>query len=68
VKKNPEINVLEPATSATQVKSSKAQKVLWLMIFIGLIVGLGIVFGKRFFVKSNFANSPKPLNLKKSDA
>jgi hypothetical protein len=53
-KKIPIINVLEPATVATLLNEPKAKKVLLLMVFFGFIVGIGIVFGKKFWNK-NFA-------------
>jgi len=52
VKKVPVINVLEPATAATELNVPKTKKVLLLMGFFGIIVGVGIVFGKKFWEKN----------------
>ena len=52
LKKVPVIKVLEPATGATQLNLLKTQKVLLLMGFFGIIVGVGIVFGKKFWEKN----------------
>jgi hypothetical protein len=51
-KKIPVINVLESATVATLLNAPKAKKVLLLMVFFGFIVGIGIVFGKKFYDKN----------------
>jgi len=48
------INVLEPATVAVPINVIRVQRVVLLMVFFGLIAGIGIVFGKRFYDK-NFA-------------
>jgi len=52
VKKVPVINVLEPATKATELNVPKTKKVLLLMGFFGIIVGVGVVFGKKFWEKN----------------
>ena len=52
VKKAPEINVLEPATSATQVNTVNIKKIVMVMGFLGIILGIGIVFGKKYWDKS----------------
>ena len=52
VKKVPVINLLEPATLATELNVPKTKKVLLLMGFFGIIVGVGIVFGKKFWEKN----------------
>lgn len=52
VKKAPVLNVLEPATAATELNVPKTKKVLLLMVFFGIIVGVGIVFGKKFWEKN----------------
>ena len=53
MKKVPAINVLEPATTATELSVPKTKKVLLLMVFFGIIMGIGIVFGKKYW-KKNF--------------
>jgi len=55
-KKIPVINVLEKATDAVQSNVSKTKKVLLLTIIYGLIIGIGIIYGKKFYVK-NFAGT-----------
>ena len=52
VKKAPEIKVLEPATSATQVNTLRIKKIVMVMGFLGIILGIGIVFGKKFWDKN----------------
>jgi hypothetical protein len=59
VKKMTSFNVVEPATTAKQVSVSGKQKVIWLMVFIGFVVGIGIIFGKKFFNKIVAVNSPE---------
>ena len=56
-KQQPVITVLEPATGATQVNVPKPIKIPLIMLFLGLIAGTGIVFGKKFYIK-NFSESP----------
>jgi len=50
--KTPVISVLEPATCAILVSVTKTKKVTLLMVFFGIIVGIGIVFGKNFWEKN----------------
>jgi len=52
VKKVPIINVLEPAKTAKELNVLKAKMVLFMMGFFGIIVGIGIVFGKKFWDKN----------------
>ena len=52
VKKYPVINVLEPATSAIPLNVLKTKKVLLWMVIFGIVVGTGIVFGKKFWEKN----------------
>lgn len=51
-KKIPAINVLEPAPAATLLNATNSKKVMLLMGFFGIIVGVGIVFGKKFWEKN----------------
>ncbi len=53
--KVPVINVLEPATTAIDLRVTQTKKVLLLMVLFGVILGLGIVFGKNYWEK-NFQN------------
>ena len=52
VKKIPEINVLERPTIATQITVLKTKKVLLMAVFFGIIIGIGLVFGKIFYEKN----------------
>jgi len=52
VKKVPVIKLLEPATDANPVNVIKTKKVILLMVFFGIIIGVGIVFGKKFWEKN----------------
>ena len=52
LKKVSAIKILEPSTTATEINVPKTTKVLFLMAFFGIIVGVGIVFGKKFWEKN----------------
>lgn len=59
-RQQPAITILEPASGAILVNVSNPMKIPLIMLFFGLIAGVGIVFGRKFYIK-NFAgnNSPK---------
>jgi|GEM_PF-1334924 len=50
----PIINTLESASNATLVNVPKTKKIMLVMVFLGITVGIIIVFGKKFYDK-NFA-------------
>lgn len=52
LKKVPVIKVLEPATNAILINAQNKQKILLLTGIFGIIVGICIVFGKKFWEKN----------------
>jgi len=52
VKQEPAITVLEPATGATEVNTDKPLKIPLIMLFFGILAGIGIVFGKQFYLRN----------------
>jgi len=55
-RQQPAITILEPATGATLVNVSNPMKIPLIMLFLGVITGVGIVFGRKFYMK-NFAGN-----------
>lgn len=51
----PIINILGPATGASQSNVIKIGKPMIIMLLLGLLAGVGFIFGKRFL--NNFTNS-----------
>jgi len=45
----PVINILEPASPASQNNAPKTRQTMFLMLILGLLGGLGIVFGKQIY-------------------
>ncbi len=52
----PRINQLEPSTHAIQLNPPKTKRVVVMTVFLGFIIGIGIVFGKKAYDKSILQN------------